>query len=483
MYVYNIHHLFSVYTTEGDEFYVGFFKNRFGRSTDPETIPPVLWVTTQESTPVHFTVSTKAGVLAENQAYPGSTTFINIPLNLIVFDSTQSNVTERFKGISIKAESGKTIAVFGQNEQLASNDAFLALPVNPIPRERRHEYILASVHGDSGTAIQSKDSVALIVGTQDKTEITILPSTTTGIIRNNLAPRGFFSKTFDDSLNTITIDQYQTFYLQVRGKDISGTRVISNKPITVFSGHECANIPLNSEPCDMLVEQIPPIDTWGTVVATIPFKTRKGSDLIKVIASQDSTTVFVTKTDTVNSKVSSIPAFTLNAGEYKELLIKEFSIVRSNNPIAVFHFSRSFRSDNVINSDPFMLFVPPDQQYHNSYAISTAPFNPQLEGSVTGRTAYINYTNIAVPAKYFNTSLLTINNQTIDATDFKPIKYADGSVWGYGAQLMLNAGAQVVKHQDPNATFSLTVYGFSNQMSYGYTGGSKLESHIPGKVV
>ena len=207
-----------------------------------------------------FTVSTKVGVLAKDKAYPGKATYIDIPLNFIVFDSTQSNITERFKGIYIKAESDKTIAVFGQNEQLASNDAFLALPVNPIPREK-HEYILVSVKGDSGTTSQSKDSVALIVGTQDKTEVTILPSAKIGVIPYDLAPLKSFVKGVDDSLNTITIDKYQTVYLQIRGNDISGTHIIANKPISVFSGHECANIPLNSRPCDMLMEQIPPIDT------------------------------------------------------------------------------------------------------------------------------------------------------------------------------------------------------------------------------
>ena len=472
--------LLLVYTSEGDEFFVGFFTNRFGKRNEPETIPPVLWVTTQEPTPVDFTVSTMAGIITNNRAYPGMATYINIPLELVVFDSTQSNISERFKGISVKAESDKKLAVFGQNEQLASNDAFLALPVNPIPRVRRHEYILISTHGDSGTVTQAKDSVTLIVGTQNGTEVTVRPSSTARIISYNLAPVNSFIRGLDDSMNTITIDRYQTVYLQVRGGDISGTRVISNKPISVFSGHECANVPLRSAPCDMLVEQVPPIDTWGTEVVTIPFKTRSG-DVVKVIASQDSTTVFVTTTNIMDGKISSVPAFELNAGEHKELIIEEFSIIRSNHPIAVFQFSRSFTTDNVIISDPFMLYVPPYKQYDNSYAVATAPFNPQLEGTVAGRIAYANYTNIAIPAKYFNSTLLTINNQISDGSAFKPIKYSDGSVWGYGAQLMLNGGAQVIRHQDPNATFLLTVYGFSNQMSYGYSGGSKLESQI-GKV-
>ena len=398
-----------------------------------------------------------------------------------MFDSTQSNISERFKGIHIKAEIGKRIAVFGQNEQLASNDAFLALPSNPIPREK-YEYILVSVHGDFGTASQSKDSVALIIGTQDKTEVTILPSAKITVISYDLAPLKSFVKGADNNLNTLTIDRFQTVYLQIRGNDISGTRIIANKPISIFSGHECANIPLNSRPCDMLMEQIPSIDTWGTEIITIPLKTRKNGDLVKVIASEDSTSVFITTTDIVNGKVSNIPDFTLNAGEYKELLIEDFSVIRSTYPIAVFHFSRSYRSDNVIISDPFMLYVPPYEQYHNNYAISTAPFNPRLEGTITGRTVYADYINIAVPIKYFNASLLTVNNQPINVSDFKAIKYSGGSVWGYGAQLKLNAGAQVIKHQDANATFYSTVYGFSNQMSYGYAGGLKLKSDI-GKVI
>ena len=441
----------------------------------------MLWVTTQESIPVNFTVFTKAGIIAKNRAYPGKSTYVNIPLELIVFDSTQSNISQQFKGISVKAESGKKLVVFGQNEQLGSNDAFLALPVNPIPRERHQEYILISLCGDFGTASESKDSVALIIGTQNKTEVTILPSATVSVIPYKLAPVRSFIRGLNDNLNTITIDRYQTVYLEVRGKDISGTRIIANKPISVFSGHECANIPFNSAPCDMLIEQIPPIDAWGTEVVTIPFKTRKNGDLVKVIASQNSTTVFVTRTDVMNGKVYNNPTFTLNAGQYKELLIEDFSVLRSNYPISVFHFSRSVRTDNVIISDPFMLYVPPYGQYRNSYAIATAPFNPELEGTIVGRTAYVNYANVAIPVKY-NTSLLMASNQTIDASAFKPIKYSDGSIWGYGAQLNLNVGTQVIKHQDPNATFLLTVYGFSNQMSYGYTGGSKLESHIPGKV-
>ena len=64
--------------------------------------------------------------------------------------------------------------------------------------------------------------------------MTIIPSSTIRVITDSLAPLTSFVNGFDDSLNTITIDRYQTVYLQVRGQDISGTHIIANKPISVF---------------------------------------------------------------------------------------------------------------------------------------------------------------------------------------------------------------------------------------------------------
>ena len=186
--------------------------------------------------------------------------------------------------------------------------------------------------------------------------------------------------------------------------------------------------------------------------------------------------MLLVQTYVVNGTVTSDPSFTLNRNGFRELQdIEDFSLIQSNYQIGVFQFSRSWTADNVINSDPFMLSVPFREQYLNSYAVAPAPFDPSIEGTYfTGRVAYINYTNIAIPAEYFNASLIMINNNAINASEFRPIKRADNSIWGYGAQLLLDEGAQVMKHKDPNSGFSVTMYGFSNQMSWGCTGGTGL---------
>jgi len=466
-------------TNEGNEFYVGFFQNRFGERGERESIPPVLWVTTKESTPVSFNVTTIAGVLFSGVANRGNITYVQTLLELIVFES------EGFKGIQIKAEDNRKIVVYGQHEELASNDAFLALPVITLPPGRRHEYIVASVYGSLPEDVS--DSVALIIGTQNDTKITVIPSAFIISIEHPQAPLGSFFRGLSDDLNTITIDQFQTVYLQVRSgfADISGTRIIANKPISVFSGHECGNVPGPSDPgpCDMLIEQIPPIHTWGTEVVTIPLKTRQ-ADLLKVIAAQDSTVVNITITDVDTGAVTADLSFILNSGGFREITIGEYTLIQSNYPISVFQFSRSWQTDGVQKSDPFMMYVPPFDQYRNSYVVATAPFDPSLEDVVSGvyRGPYDNYTNLVVPAKYFDVNLLMLNNHTANTSDFAVIKKVDNSIWGYGAQLLLDEGAQIISHQDPDAVIGITLYGFSNQMSWGYTGGVGL-APTTGKLI
>ena len=187
----------------------------------------------------------------------------------------------------------------------------MTLPIISRPAGSSYEYIATSVNGDTGTAQQANDSVVLIVGTEDNTQIILEPSVVINhafaspLTGGNFTPEGLVGT------RTVNIQRFQTFYLQVRGGDISDTHIIANQLVSVFSGHECANIPLANQPCDILIEQIPPIDTWGTEVVTIPLITRS-ADTIKVFASQDSSTISVTRTDISSGVVTSDPSFTIN---------------------------------------------------------------------------------------------------------------------------------------------------------------------------
>ena len=463
----------------GNEFYLGFFQNRNTINCAANNYPPVIWVTTLEATPVSFVITTHDGTLYSGMVCPDSATYVSTALDLIVSESAPVTISERFKGIRIKAEHNRKIVVFGQNEELGSNDAYVALPVVHLPFVMSIEYILVSVYGDSGFTARMRRSVGLVIGTENDTEVTIVPNV---VITHNLAPFGSFIPGLPKRFNTITIQKYQTLYLQVQGGDISGTRIITNKPVSVFSGHECAEVPVNSYACDMLIEQLPPTYTWGTEVVTIPLATR-ANDMIKIIASQHSTTVSVTYTDYVNGSVTPISTFSLNSGQFKELTVGDYAMIKSNHPIAVFQISRSGYTDNNLKSDPFMLMVPSRKQYLNSYTITTAPFQHDLEGRIPNLVAYTHYINIAVPVEFFNTNQITVNGRATDISAFQPIRFSNSRIWGYGAQLKLEPGVHVVKHLNHKAVLSVVVYGFAYQMSYGYCGGLHYSIISNGEII
>ena len=56
------HELFYILCVgQTNEFFVGFFKNRFGRVNEPEVIPPVLCMTTRDTRRVRVDISESRG--------------------------------------------------------------------------------------------------------------------------------------------------------------------------------------------------------------------------------------------------------------------------------------------------------------------------------------------------------------------------------------------------------------------------------------
>ena len=182
---------------------LGFFHSYNSIYYGAEKYLPIIWVTTLETTPAFFVVTTYNKTIYSGTACPNSVTYISVPLDLIVSESAPATVSERFKGIRIKAEHNRKIIVFGQNEQLGSNDAYVALPVVRLPFVMDLEYFLVSVLGRSFVS-RRRDSVGLILGTADNTKLTIMPSSPMAI-EHKLAFYGAFLSGAPQHLNTITI--------------------------------------------------------------------------------------------------------------------------------------------------------------------------------------------------------------------------------------------------------------------------------------
>jgi hypothetical protein len=251
----------------------------------------------------------------------------------------------------------------------------------------------------------------------------------------------------------ITLQEGDTYQLSAptSGRDLTGSIITSDKPIAVFSGHTCSNVPSNTTFCDHLIEQIPPVTSLGQGFVTVPLASRRAGDIFRIVATQDGTNV------TVNGTNGYTEDFSLDRGEFEELSIPSdvYSTIVSNQAILVAQYSKGQTSDGVI-SDPFMMLIPPFEQFQNQYTLSTP---------ATGFNRH--FINMVVPIS--QKAQIDLDGSLIDPSIFTDIP---GSNFA-GAQVEVDEGTHNVTG---NLAFGTFMYGFGSFDSYGYPGGQALAS-------
>jgi hypothetical protein len=324
------------------------------------------------------------------------------------------------KGIHIT--SLDEITVYGLNQKPFTTDAYLGLPTDALGTN----YRIISYQGPAA----GLGSAFGIVGTVNGTVVTITPSVTAGVRAAGIP-------------YTITLDQGQSYYLEVNGiADITGTLVDATQPIGVLGSVVCVNVPTGCGACDHIVEMLPPTPTFGEKFGAVPLAGRDASgDQWRFLASENSTTI------TMNGVVQS-PV--LNAGQFMERAISIKSVIESDKPILVAQYAKGLGCSGNITGDPFMMMIPSFEQYLSNYTMTT----------VSGFTSH--YINIVAPNAVVGT--LTRNGVVIPAGSFTAI----GTSGFSGAAIAVSAGSHVL---NATAPFGATIYGWNNFDSYGYGGG------------
>ena len=374
--------------------------------------------------------------------------------------------TDRSKGLKIKAEQLKQIAVFGLNDELHSTDAFTALPCSHLPSISSYEYYAVSV--PSTPAIESSaHSAFLIVACSDSTTVSITPTQTIShpYIPNLTIRAG---TTF-----SVQLQERQTLYVQDR-EDLTGSKVVSSAPISFFTGHECGNVPAGTPECDHLVEQIPPTVTWGNRFLVAPTATRRSQDLIRVIAAEDNTSgnVACVCTESGGDKESFTVSLTW-AGNFMEFNIStnNYCSLVTDKPVLMVQFTAGGSADGVTSGDPFMVIVPAIKQYLDVTIFST----------ITTHT-YTHYANLFVPAGFDPLGVIinSLHRAKNIAGEWVGINCPNSPhVCGYAKQISISDGIHSIWNSK-GGPVGVTVYGFSYLQSYAYVGGLKLT--VPGNV-
>ena len=441
------HFLCPTGSTSGKEFYVAFFGNFDLQATY------YLYVTTPERQPVSFTIS------APGTGYSANGTVEYGEVATFAFTASEyelSSTSDRGKAIIVRAESNGELTVYGGNLLNLSSDSFLSLPKQSDEGQSTYKYIVASYV----TIDSALESSVAIIAQYNETLLSITPKLNT-VIGTTLTPAG--------ATTNITLQEAETFLI-ASTIDLTGLTVVSNKSLSVISGHQCTQVPRAIGYCDPLVEQIPPVSSWGRQFATAPLKGRQGYDVFRVLASEDSTVVVVTCTSS-DPETASTNTYQLGEGSFTEFNVPsdQYCFIQGSANILVLQYSVGRELDGA--GDPFMAIVPATTQYCNQYSL------PTIQSS-DGRINFTHYMNILIPAPFYQQEQIFLDNQPLNSYSltFTAIKQ-DGHPLVYAAQVDLSTGVHTLYHTNPAATLGVVMYGLVFGHSYGHPGGLQLTHH------
>lgn len=402
-------------TTEGREFWVVFQKNF--RDWTPDEVTSKLKPAEPLQLNLFITSSKRAQGSIEIEGIRFRKDFtVNAGqvIAISIDTSAQLRSSDKVEKLAVHVTSDEPISVYGLSHRYQTTDTYLAYPVD----------VLGTSYRAIGYGWLANDllSQIAIIGTQNGTNVTITPTTRT---KNRAAKQPF----------TITLEKGEVYQIMPRydplgTSDLTGTLIESDKPVAVFSGHNCAYVPDNSiKACNLLVEQMPPIRSWGRqfFVGTMAGRT---SSVVRVVANEDSTLVYEN-----NQLVAR-----LKAGEfYQNNNQNQQTMITSNKPILVAQYSKGFANGDSVG-DPMMIVVAPTEQFLAKYRFAT-PIQGQWR----------HYVNLIVPTESLNS--LKLDGQALDTRQFRPFGISRYSF----AQVEVDYGTHTVECSQP---FGLYSYGF-----------------------
>ncbi len=373
-------------------------------------------------------------------------TQFNVPAaSVIVENLPWVNALTKGQGPTVKVQDGAyrvrstvpvTIYQFNPLQSTTTNDASLLLPVNTW----RNKYIVAAWPTWSG----SYPGFYAVVANQDNTTVTLAPSATGKSIK---AGAGVAA----NGEGVVVLDEGDVLQVMSSGSgDVTGTIITADKPVEVFGGHECTNVPLNITACDHLEESMFPIDTLAKEYIVAPPVQVPNNDLdkaqvVRVIATEDATTLTFDPDQPVNKNLA-------KAGDFVEMSLTTAAFkVSSDKKIMVSQYMVG-QSANFGTSDPSMVLAVPTEQYRTDYLFYAAP------------SWTVNFVDVIGP----NGVDATVDGGAV--MGWKPIGNSGFSV----AHVKLNKdlGTHTVTGDQK---VGITVYGVQSSGSYWFPGGLDLD--------
>ena len=346
--------------------------------------------------------------------------------NLQVVSSSFDN---RFKGIHLETNLPVTLYVIDNYQ----GHTYLALPCHDY-QISQYEYYTVSTGSYRNTTM----SQALLVGCQNNTTVTITPSVDLFLPNNTQEPDDIDIVVSKGISHTVLLHEGQTLYFGEPDVDITGTHIVSDKPLTVITGHECGSRPDVANKCSPLQLQVPPTVTWGTKYI-LPAITNTYYDnypmYVKIITADRDTTITSVCNEIVNTThydtQGSVHSFYYN---------HSFNCyVEANKPILVTAFIKNYHHTT-------LTLIPPMEQYSN-----------KLDFSINNIGNYYSDIIVTTTPVGFSSSAILYNGQPI--ANWTTVYDSSMNIVGYVAVIReYNPYNRSIVHTDRDGKVSVLIH-------------------------
>ena len=404
---------------------------------------------TESVSPVQFSISSLNGSVHNGTTTRDTPAVVTLPSSLQVRETTYGY---RQLGLLVTSPD-EPISLVLVGWTSTPRSTYLALPCIEQPTQ---EYVYYGI--SQSTSRVGIHSQILLVGCRDDTTVTITPTHDVQLPDNPQLSNSSLVNVTAGSSHTVTLHSLQTLLIAAVDVDLSGTKIVSDQPLTVIGGHECANVPVAYGDCDPISTQMPPTINWGAQFLFTPLYSRTAGQKYKIIASEENTVVDITcNNSSENTTLTMGSTIDFNTS------YADFCHLTCSYPcyVSEISFSREFPINILGDGDPLLMTVPPISQYPHSVTFTTLP------------DVSTNFYSIAVPADlYYNGTVIINGNLT--TLNWTPIRDTNGVITGYGYNTTAS-GSYTISHSHPNGKIYVSAYGFAFAGGYGYLTGTLLE--------
>ncbi|XP_025084393.1 uncharacterized protein LOC112558256 [Pomacea canaliculata] len=335
----------------------------------------------------------------QNLAFPVNSSQAVLPTGTYVTD------------MSIRIVSTGNITVVVKNKRGSNGDTYSPMPVENLGTDH---FVLAY-----NNTLGVSASFVTVTAVYDDTEVNVTFPSQRPINASVTFVLNGVIYTYSDVIN-IRLGALQTLQVQAL-LDLTGTRVISSKPIAVLSGANRTQI-FKGTCASHLIEQTPSVSTWGMTFILVPVPNQRMGDLYRFVAKDPQTTITLGTGKQIRLQ---------HPGDFGEYLLLAGSVTyaKSDKPVLVGHYATEQEyytgSDGVFvrdEGDPGLSVLTPVEQATDFYRFG---LNDNYKN-----TSHL-YVVFSVPTNL--SSQLRINQQTVGMWNvtWRNVTGADNYVVGY----------------------------------------------------